>query len=103
MYVMSSTYLADPVIHSIVASGTGDRGLTVLKVIGGIVALCVLGIVVCLALALIRLIAPFVMIGSAMAALVGYIIGMYVICWWAIGAFAASAVGWAIYVTMSGE
>jgi hypothetical protein len=100
---MFNQYLADPYIHAIAASGTGDRGLTVLKVIGVIIGFCVAVMVLAIIAALIRFVAPFVMVGSAIAALVGYIMGMYVICLAAGIAFGVCAVGWIIYALMSGE
>lgn len=93
-------YSVDRFVYVIAASGTGDRGLTLLKVIGGIVALLALAGVVGLIAALVGHFAYFIMAGSVIAAAVGFISGIYVVCWWAIGVFVVSLIARAVTADM---
>jgi hypothetical protein len=57
----------------------------ILKVIGGIIAIIVVGGAVCYAAAIVAYLGYFIGIGCAVVALVSYIAGAFTVCWWSIG------------------
>lgn len=72
-------------IHGVIASGPAGRAEGILKGIGGIVIIVIVGGAVCFMAAIVAYLAYFIIAGCAVVALISYISGAFVVCWWAIG------------------
>lgn len=72
-------------IHAVAASGPAGRAEGILKGIGGIVMIVIVGGAVCFMAAIVAYVAYFIVAGCAVVALISYISGAFVVCWWSIG------------------
>lgn len=73
-----------------------------MKVIGGVIMLIVVCGAVCIGGAIIGYLAYFIMAGCAIVALVSYIGGAFIVCWWSIGIAVACLIARAFLAAAGG-
>ena len=72
-------------IHAAAATGPAGRAEGILKGIGGVVMIVVVGGAVCFMAAIVAYLAYFISAGCAVVAVISYLSGAFVVCWWSIG------------------